>query len=50
MCQFLKLREETLGPDNPQVANSLSNLAAVYYRQGNFAKAQPMYERALKIF
>jgi len=31
--RVLKVREETLGPDNPQVANSLSNLGTLYYHQ-----------------
>ena len=33
-----------------QVAFSLSNLAILHTQQGDYAKAQPLYERALKVF
>jgi len=47
--RFLEMREKTLGPDHPYVANSLNNLAAVYEAQGKYAEAEPLYKRALKI-
>jgi tetratricopeptide (TPR) repeat protein len=31
------------------VASSLNNLAGLYYFQGQYAKAEPLYERALAI-
>lgn len=34
----------------PQVAVSLSNLAILHNQRGEFAQAQPLYERALAIF
>ncbi|MGB7378739.1 MAG: CHAT domain-containing tetratricopeptide repeat protein, partial [Rivularia sp. (in: cyanobacteria)] len=38
-----------LGKEHPDVATSLNNLAALYYSQGNYTKAEPLYERALAI-
>jgi len=32
------------------VATSLNNLAALYKTQGDYAKAEPLYKRALAIF
>jgi tetratricopeptide (TPR) repeat protein len=45
----LVIREKTLNPDHPHLANSLSNLADLYYTQGRYAKAEAFYERALAI-
>ena len=39
-----------LGPDHPDVAISLNNLAGLYQHQGNYAKAEPLYKRSLAIF
>lgn len=33
-----------------QVAEGLSNLAIMYNQQGDYARAQPLYERALAIW
>ena len=46
----LAAREKALGPDHPDVAESLTNIAILYNQQMNFAKAQPLYERALRIY
>jgi class 3 adenylate cyclase/tetratricopeptide (TPR) repeat protein len=43
----LAMRERELGPDHPDVAYGLNNLANVYFDQGRFAEAQPLLERAL---
>src|ERR1700730_6630482 len=43
------MREKTLGPDHPEVANSLSNLASLYEDQGRYAEAEPLYKRSLVI-
>jgi tetratricopeptide (TPR) repeat protein len=43
------IREKTLGPDDPDLAESLNYLAAVYQAQGRYAKAEPLYKRALAI-
>ena len=38
------------GPDHPDVAHSLNNLAGVCVKQRRYADAQPLYERALAIW
>src|SRR5262249_18473979 len=43
----LDIREKALGPEHPDTANSLNNLAALYYSQGRYAEAEPLYRRAL---
>ena len=45
----LALREKALGPDHPDVATTLHNLAALYYNQGRYADAEPLYKRSLAI-
>ncbi len=47
--QVLKLREKVLGPDHPEVAKSLNNLAALYNLRGNYTKAEPLLQRAIAI-
>ena len=49
LTQALALREKALGPDHPDVATSLNNLAGLYHAQGRYAKAEPLYQRALAI-
>ena len=39
-----------LGPEHPDVAQSLNNLAGLYHTQGRYAEAEPRYERALAIW
>ena len=38
-----------LGPEHPDTAGSLNNLAALYQAQGSYAQAEPLYKRALAI-
>jgi hypothetical protein len=38
-----------LGPDHPDVATSLNNLAALYRSQGKYAEAAPLFQRSLVI-
>ena len=45
----LAIREKALGPDHPDVATSLNNLAALYSKQGKYAEAEPLYKRSLAI-
>jgi len=45
----LKIDEDLLGPDHPDVATSLNNLAELYRVLGRFAEAEPLYLRALMI-
>src|SRR5215831_1119233 len=46
----LELREKALGPEHPDVAQSLNNLANLYSLKGDNAKAEPLFQRALAIF
>jgi tetratricopeptide (TPR) repeat protein/cell fate (sporulation/competence/biofilm development) regulator YlbF (YheA/YmcA/DUF963 family) len=45
----LAIREKTLGPDHPDVAQSLNLLANLYDAQGNYADAEFLYKRSLAI-
>ena len=45
----LAIREKALGPDHPDVAVSLNNLAGLYAYQGRYADAEPLFKRALAI-
>jgi tetratricopeptide (TPR) repeat protein len=47
--QALAIREKALGPDHPDVAQSLNNLALLYLQQGRYAEAEPLLKRALAI-
>ena len=45
----MAIREKALGPDHPDVAQSLNNLAGLYYAQGRYADAEALYKRSLAI-
>jgi tetratricopeptide (TPR) repeat protein len=45
----LGIREKVLGPEDPDVATSLSNLATLYFHEGRYAQAEPLFQRALPI-
>ena len=45
----LAIREKALGPNHPDVALSLSNLAGLYQALGRTAEAEPHYKRSLAI-
>lgn len=45
----LQMREAVCGPDHTDVAQSLNNLAALYYDAQNYDKAEPFYSRAVEI-
>ena len=45
----LAIREKALGPEHPDTATSLNNLAILLKAEGDFAGARPLYERALAI-
>src|ERR1700737_1846913 len=45
--QALAIREKALGPDHPDVANSLNNLAELYRKQSRYGDAEPLYQRSL---
>ena len=50
LTQALALREKALGPEHPDVAESLNNLAVHYRAQGRYAKAEPLFERSLGVW
>ncbi len=45
----LAICEKALGPDHPDVATALNNLAVLYRAQGRYAEAEPLYKRSLAI-
>jgi tetratricopeptide (TPR) repeat protein len=47
--QALAISEKALGPDHPDVATSLNNLALLYRDEGRFAEAEPLFQQALAI-
>ncbi len=47
--QALAVAEQAVGPEHPDVAVSLNNLAVLYFAQLQFARAEPLYRRALAI-
>src|SRR5689334_16201858 len=49
---FLKAQTEaeSLGPDNPRVGTTINNLAELYVREAKYAKAEPLFKRALRIW
>jgi hypothetical protein len=47
--EAVELSEKALGPDHPDTALALSNLARLYKSLGDYAKAGPLLKRAQKI-
>src|SRR6476469_7538523 len=45
----LSIRERALGPDHPDLASLLENLAALYATQGQYVEAEALYKRSLAI-
>src|SRR5262245_138444 len=45
----LAIQEKTLGPNHPNVASLLNNLAELYEAQGRYADAEPLLKRSLAI-
>ena len=45
----LRVAEQDVGPEHPDVATSLNNLAELYRTLGDYAKAEPLYKRSLAI-
>ncbi|RXK82136.1 tetratricopeptide repeat protein [Chlorobaculum sp. 24CR] len=45
----LSIGEKTLGPEYPDVAASLNNLAVLLSDQGNYTEAEPLFRRAFAI-
>ncbi len=47
--QSLTIREQTLGTEHHEVAESLNALTELYFKQGMYAEAEPLSNRALVI-
>ena len=45
----IRIREQLLGPQHPDMAYPLTNLANLYREQGRYAEAESLYQRALHI-
>jgi tetratricopeptide (TPR) repeat protein len=43
------IMQQALGPDHPDVALSLNNLALLYQAEGRYSEAEPLYKRSLTI-
>ena len=41
----LAIREDALGPEHPDTATALNNLANLFRDQGDYAEARPLFER-----
>ena len=51
MCtRALGIREKVLGPEHPDVAKQLNNLALLCQNQGKYNEGEQYYERALHIY
>jgi tetratricopeptide (TPR) repeat protein len=46
----LAIKEQLLGPDHPDVAMTLNNLAVLCKARGRYAEAATLYRRALSLF
>ena len=49
LTRSLAIIETALGPEHPEFAMSLNNLALLYDDQGRYAEAEPLYKRDLAI-
>lgn len=47
--KLLEINEKNLGPDHPNTAYSINNLALLYQVMGDYTKAEPLCLRVLKI-
>ena len=48
-CNVLAIREQLLGLEHPDTAQSLNSIATLYYEQGKYKHAEPLSQRALTI-
>jgi len=46
----LAIKEKALGPEHPETATSLNNLALLLWEQGDYSAPRPLYERTLAIY
>ncbi|MGV0106588.1 hypothetical protein NSTCB13_05408 [Nostoc sp. DSM 114160] len=47
--QCLKVAENRLGLEHPDIATSLNNLAALHKSTGRYSEAEPLYQQALEL-
>ncbi len=47
--EILSTLQKALGPETPEVASALNNLAELYAKQRRFTDAEPLYRRSLAI-
>jgi CHAT domain-containing protein len=47
--RVLAINEKAVGPEHPNVATALNNLAELYRAQGDYGRAAPLYQRSLAI-
>jgi tetratricopeptide (TPR) repeat protein len=47
LSKALTIREQQLGAEHPDTANSLDRLARLYELQGQYSQAEPLYQHAL---
>ena len=45
----IAIGEKTLGPEHPNLATYMNNLALLYKTQGKYVEAEPLYQRAIVI-
>ncbi len=48
--QVLAIQEQTLGPDKPEIAETLNLLASLYGARGDYSQMEPLYQRSLSIY
>ena len=49
LYEALRIFQKVLGPEHPDTATSLNNLAELYQDMGEYAKAEPLLQEALRI-
>jgi len=45
----VEVAKRTLGPDHPKTADALNNLGFIFKKTGDYGKAEPLYQEALRI-
>src|SRR5271154_6530662 len=48
--KVVELARRVRGPEDPDTASSINNLALLYSQIGEYAKAEPLYKEALRIY
>ncbi|MCL6752786.1 tetratricopeptide repeat protein [Nostoc sp. CCCryo 231-06] len=48
--ECVKIAENRLGSEHPDIATSLNNLAALYKSTGRFNEGEPLYQQALELY